>query len=108
MNPAKIERELLRLSNLLEQRTEELAKLSHEAAEWEVAHKREVALATIALIHEKLTVDQRTAKINESTEAHLRDRLLAEAARDSTLEAVRSLRSQLSALQSILRSAVPA
>lgn len=101
INPATVEREIVRLSALLEDRTHELGKLSEAAAESEYAYKREAAVQIVALTGEKLTADQRSAKVLLATDELLRQRLLDEAIRDSCQESCRSIRAQLSALQTL-------
>ena len=101
VNPAEIESELLRLSGLLEERTEELAKHSQVAAETEHAYKLAEGRALIELSKQKVTADVRKALALVGTAELHESRLLAAAVRDSAQEACRSLRAQLSALQSI-------
>jgi hypothetical protein len=94
-----VEAEILRLSALLEKRTEEHAEYAEQAARTEAAHKAAYARTF-------LTVKAPTAKereyIAEDQNADLfEQRKIAAALADSTLESCRSLRAQLSALQSI-------
>ena len=104
MNPPEIEKELIRLSETLELRTDDLAKVSEEAARAEHSYKLAESRAMVELAKQKLTADVRKALALVGTaEAH-EIRLLTAATRDSTQEACRTLRAQLSALQSILRS----
>lgn len=108
LNPIAVERELQRLSALLEERTEELAKASRVAAEAEVAHKRAEAFAVLEAAKMagngrdgRTTVDEREAHAFIACADEYEARLLTGAARDSCQESCRTIRAQLSALQSI-------
>lgn len=103
LSPAQIDAELRRLCHLLEDRTEELAKLSLEAAESEVRYKEAAALLTVELANkgQKTTVAEREALVLRGTSEFYREFKLAEAARNAALEGCRSLRTQINAVQSV-------
>lgn len=95
--------EIERLCALLEERTDEYRKVAVEAAHAEVAYKRAYAV-------EYLRADGPVAQ-RESTAAlkageEYAARKNAEAVRDAVLEGMRSIRAQISALQSLLRAEV--
>lgn len=98
LTPTQTEAELRRLAHKLEERTDALALLLMEAAEAEVAYR--VAYAK-ALVQAEGTVPVREALATITAEALLRERKRAEAVGDACREAVRSLRDQLSAVQSV-------
>ena len=104
MNPSQIESEIVRLSEELEKRTDALAEVSQRAAKAEHEQKKAEALAIIKLAKERLTADVRKAMALATTADAHETRLISAAERDSTQEACRSLRAQLSALQSLLRN----
>ncbi len=92
--------EIERLIGLLELRTDEYRVYAVEAAEAEVDYKKSFALA---LLRADGSVAQREAEATLKADEELRKRRAAEAVRDSCLEAMRSLRAQLSALQTLAR-----
>jgi hypothetical protein len=99
VTPAAVEAELRRLAHKLEDRTDALAGLLKTAAEADVEHK--LAYAKAILKAEGGTVAEREAAATLAVEAELRDRKASEAVADACREAVRSLRDQLSAVQSV-------
>jgi hypothetical protein len=99
LTPAQCETEMRRLAHKLEERTDALAGLLEAAAEADVAYK--VAFATALLKATGNTVSEREARATLAVEAELRERKHAEAIADACREAVRSLRDQLSAVQSV-------
>lgn len=99
VGPALVESEMLRFSALLEERTDEHARHAQEAARAEAAYKS--ALHKNLLRAPGSTVGDRTAWAEDQCEELFLQRRVAEALRDSALESCRSLRAQLSALQSI-------
>lgn len=102
LNPAQVEVEIHRLSALLETRTADLSAAAQVAAEAEAAYKLAEAREIVALIHgPKTTADERKARATAAVEQQLVAHLTAAATADSTKEACRSLRAQLSALQTI-------
>ncbi len=92
--------EIERLIGLLELKTDEYRVYAVEAAEAEVDYKKSFALA---LLRADGSVAQREAEATLKADEELRKRRAAEAVRDSCLEAMRSLRAQLSAYQSLLK-----
>jgi hypothetical protein len=115
LNPFRLAADLDRLSALLEERTEELAKLSRDAAEAEYLHKLRRSEHIVKASDEagngtlgKTTVDQREAIAYIATAAEYRERLLSAAVRDSTAEALRSIRAQLSSIQTASRFVIVA
>jgi hypothetical protein len=99
LTPAATEAELRRLAKKLEQRTDELAPLLQAAAEADVAYRVEYAKAL--LVADGKTVGDREAQATLDTEKELWARKTSEATADACREAVRSLRDQLSAVQSV-------
>ncbi len=93
--------EIERLIGLLELRTDEFRALAVEAAEAEVDFKKAWAIAILK--SKEGTVAEREAAATLSSDEELRKRRASEAVRDSCLESMRSLRAELSALQSLLR-----
>lgn len=111
LNPVQLARELERLCALLSARTDEYGKLAEAAAHAEVDYKRAHADVVVRASDEagngvggRTTVDEREARALIATADLYAQRLISAAVRDSALEAVRTTRSQLSALQSALRS----
>ncbi len=92
--------EIERLIGLLELRTDEYRVYAVEAAEAEVAYKKAHAIAHLKATG---TVSEREAEATLAADGELLKRRSAEAVRDSCLEAMRSLRAQLSALQTLAR-----
>jgi hypothetical protein len=99
VTPAAVEAELRRVARKLEARTDALAGLLTDAATADVTYK--LAHAKALLRAEGDTVAEREAAALLAVEAELRDRKHAEAVADACREAVRSLRDQLSAVQSV-------
>ncbi|SRR6266536_5496609 len=99
VGPAQIEAELRRLARKLEERTDALAGLLQAAAGADVAYR--VAHPKALLHVEGDTVAEREAAATLAVEAELRDRKHTEAVADACREAARSLRDQLSAVQSV-------
>lgn len=97
----QIESEILRLSDELERATGELADLSERSARAEVTHKLRYFQALIRA--EGKTMAEREARAHLRTAVSYEERKLAEALRESGLERCRSLRSQLSAVQTVGR-----
>ncbi len=93
------EQELRRLAKKLEERTDALAGLLHDAAQADVAYR--IGYAKALLRAEAPTVAEREAHALLAVEAEFTDRKIAEAIADAARDSVRSLRDQLSAVQSI-------
>jgi len=99
VTPAMAEAELRRLARKLEERTDALAELLTTAAAADVAYK--VAFAKALLQATGATVAEREAHATLATQTELTTRKVSEAIADACREAVRSLRDQLSAVQSV-------
>ena len=100
MNFHQITTEAERLSKMLDAGIEALRKYSIEMAEAE--HALRIAVSAAWIQAPKGTVPQREAWVEAETADHKLALDLAESGRYTALEAVRSRRTQLSALQSIL------
>src|SRR5262249_18119800 len=99
VTPHAAETELRRLSHKLEDRTDALAGYLLTAADADVRYK--LAHARALLRAEGETVAEREAVAILAVEDELRERKRSEAVADACREAVRSLRAQLSAVQSV-------
>jgi hypothetical protein len=99
VTPVQAEAELRGLARKLEERTDALAGLLRTAAEADVNFKTAYAKALLAAAGD--TVSEREARATLTVETELRDRKHTEAIADACREAVRSLRDQLSAVQSV-------
>jgi hypothetical protein len=102
LTQAGIEQEIHRIAGRLEERTLTYAELAEVAAEADVVYR--VAHAKALLASARNTVSMREADATIECESLLRSRRVSEAVADACKEAVRSLRDQLSALQSLLRA----
>jgi hypothetical protein len=95
--------DLVRQANELSERIDEgvkaLARAAKGAAEAEHTYRLQKARAWVE--HTDGTVPERTAAVDGATAGLRRDRDLAEASKLAALEALRSRRQQLSAVQSI-------
>jgi hypothetical protein len=103
VTPAQVEAEIRRIAHRLEDRTDSLGALLEAAAEADADFK--VAYAKALLQAEGDTVSEREARATLAVAAELRDRKHTEVIADAARESVRSLRDQLSALQSLNRNA---
>lgn len=90
--------EIERLSSLLEAKTDEYRQFAVDAAHAEVAYKRAYA---VAILRASGSVAQKEAEATLKADEELVARRHSEAVRDACLEAMRSLRAQLSALQTL-------
>lgn len=99
VTPHQAEAELRRLARKLEAQTDSLADLLRTAAEADVTYR--IAYAKALLHAEAPTVAEREAHALLAVENAYTDRKVSEAIADAAREAVRSLRDQLSAVQSI-------
>jgi hypothetical protein len=99
VTPAQAERELRRLAQKLEERTDALAGFLRDAAAADVSYR--LAHARALLRAEGDTVGEREAHALLAVENELRERKATEAVADAAKESVRSLRDQLSAVQSV-------
>lgn len=101
MTPQELDEELHRLNSRLEGKTEAFAILARDAAVAEVDYKIEFAKAL--LVSGKKTVSEREADALIQCEDYYRARKVNEAVANACLEAMRSIRDQISAVQSQLR-----
>lgn len=92
--------EIERLCDLLESRTDEYRKVAVEAAHAEVAYRRSYA---VEYLRSEGTVQQREATASIKAGEEYAARKNAEAIRDAVLEGMRSIRAQISALQTLAR-----
>jgi len=99
MNIESLTTELLRLSALLDDALGYLRRSVGEYAAAEAAYRQEKAKAWLTA--PAGTVAEKEAHVNGSTAELRKQRDLADGMRQAALEAVRSRRAQLSALQSI-------
>lgn len=99
LTPKQTEEELRRLARKLEARTDELAPLLQQAAEDDVAYR--LAFARARLTSERKTVSEREDEAALATAELLYQRRTSEAVADACRESVRSMRDQLSAVQSV-------
>jgi len=95
--------EIERLCALLGERTDEFRKLAVESAHAEVAYKRSYA---VEFLRAEGTGPMREATATVKADEEHAARKNAEAVRHACLESMRSLRAQISALQSLLRAEV--
>lgn len=103
ITPHEVEQRIGRCLNEMEERTGDYERLAREAAEAEAEYRRVHAVTVLAVIarHDKMSLLERTARVDATTtDAHKRY-LLAKAARDSCREALTSLRETLSGLRTL-------
>ncbi len=98
MNTPELVTEMLRLSRLLDKGVLALVEAATEYAEAEDTYAAAKATAYLASTG---TVAERKAHVDDLTGTERRRALLADAMRQANLEAIRSRRQQLSALQSV-------
>ena len=91
--------EMMRLSRLIDAGVAELIKQSREYAEAENAYRRAKAQAWISSVDAR--VKDKEAVVDIKCEKERERKLLAEGMRLAAVEAVRSRRAQLSALQTV-------
>jgi hypothetical protein len=99
VTPAQAEAELRRLARKLEAQCDALAGLLRAAAEADVQYR--LAFAKALLAAKGSTVAEREAAATLACADELRERKHSEAVSDACRESVRSLRDQLSAVQSV-------
>lgn len=98
----EVESEILRLSDLLERKTESLAVLGRAAAEAEVAYKRAYAVAYLkAGLERKVPVAEREATATVQTADALLVRRTAEVSYEAAREMCRTIRENLQGLRSL-------
>lgn len=98
ITPRQLTDELLRLSKLLDEAHDELVTRTKEWSELEDAYRLARATSYIA---SSGTVGERTAYQDKATSRERRAAHLAEGLKVAALEAVRSRRAQLSAIQTL-------
>ena len=102
MNP-EMQAEMIRLSHALDDGVETLRRFSRESAEAEAEYRKAKAVAWVTVdtgllaAHRQAEVDARTADLRQKRD-------IAENMRRATMEAIRSRRGQLSALQSLMNA----
>ncbi len=99
ITPRVIDDELRRLAHKLESRTDDLAELFNAASEAEAAYR--VAFAKALLRSEEKTVARQEADALLKCERLFIDRKCKEAVADAGRESVRSMRDQITAVQSV-------
>jgi hypothetical protein len=102
MNPVELTREMLRLSDLLSKGVSALAKAGMDLANAEHEYRMGVAVAWSKA--PQGTVPEREAWVAGETAGLRKARDLAEGNRVAATEAVRSRRTQLSALQTLVNA----
>lgn len=98
INPASVERELLRLARRLEDATQQTGVWARKAATAEVAYKIGYAKALLA---SSGTVAEREATALVACEEQYREREMARAVLDAGKTAGQNIRAQLDALRSV-------
>lgn len=99
MNLHELTSEMLRLSTILDKGIAALSKAGRDVATAENVYRQAVSEAWVKA--PEGTVPQREAWVNGQTAEKRLERDLADAERQAALEAVRSRRTQLSALQTV-------
>jgi hypothetical protein len=99
--------EMHRLSSLLDDGLAAMRRLAHEYADTEATYREAQARAWVATPRdhsdgERIQAKEREAMVNAATAQQRRARDLADGMRQAALEAVRSRRGQISALQTRL------
>lgn len=102
MNPADVADEMRRLSRLLDKGLEAMRDQARELADAEHDYRKAKGQAWLSAPDG--TVPEREAWVNEATAKQRHRRDLAEGLRQAALEAVRSRRTQVSALQTLLNA----
>lgn len=96
--------EMVRLSGLLDDALSYMRRQTVELANAEEAYRQEKAAAWLRVERESTTAAEREALVNGTTAGARKARDLAEGMRQAALEAVRSRRTQISAMQSLLNA----
>jgi hypothetical protein len=108
----EVEMRICRLTDALEERTEDYQRLAQAAAEAEAKYRAHHAMCTLAIINgshdqngrSKMTVDERAARADAAANDEYRTFLIATAARNSCRESLLSLRANLDALRTLAAS----
>lgn len=103
LTQGQVERSLLAIADELERQTYVYARQSSEAAEAEADYKIARSRAYVVLVgkYPKMTVSERDMRAELQSAEQLRKWKLLEAQRQSTKEALLSLRARLDALRSL-------
>lgn len=101
MNPAEVAEEMRRLSSLIDKGVHALREMATERAHAENAYRHARARAWTELPKDGLLAKEREDAVNAATADARLGRDIAEGAERAALEALRSRRQQLSALQTI-------
>jgi len=102
VNLSEMADEFARLSRNLDKGIAQLTQLAHEVAQAEADYRRAKSRAFVEA--PKGTVPEREAWVNAETADLRQARDLADGLRQAALEAVRSRRTQISALQTLLNA----
>lgn len=98
---AELNTEMIRISRLLDDKLEDLVKLSHRAAETERDYRKAKAQAFATFRRQKLVSPDLVAQVDGEIADLRYDRDLADSLKSACRDAVLSLKAQLSALQTI-------
>lgn len=107
MTPAELETEMLRLSHLIDKGVTAINAAAREYAEREAEYRKAKAVAWVTVKAEaagkpeKALAKDLEVQVDAATADLRRARDIAEGARQSALEAIRSRRAQLSAFQTL-------
>lgn len=108
LNPAAVDAELMRLSDLLEERVEDFTRASRAAAEAESTYKRRFAESMLDVINSngptRTTVQEREARVDIATADEYAAKLITDATARSVRESINSIRVQIEALRTIAAS----
>ena len=105
LNPHQIDTELVRLSDLLEERTEDYARAANAAARAEARYKRSYAEAMLLVIGEgggrKTTVQEREARVDLAVADDYEARLITDATARSVRASLAAITTQIEAARTI-------
>ncbi|MCJ7725649.1 MAG: hypothetical protein MUP76_04590 [Acidimicrobiia bacterium] len=105
LNPMQVESEIVRLSDLLEDRASDFTVAIRAAAEAEANWKRDYAIAMIQVIESatgtRMTVAEREARVEIMTTDQHRTYLITSATAKSVKESLSALDSQINALRTL-------
>jgi hypothetical protein len=108
LNPVQVESELVRLSNLLEERVSDYQTAIVGAAEAEARWKYRTAVVMLDVIAQfpgrSCTVAEREARVEVETADEHASALITEATAKSVREALTALRTQIEALRTLAAS----
>jgi hypothetical protein len=103
INPQRVDDELIRLANLLEERAEDFGRAAHAAAVAEAAHKKSYAQEMLRVIdfRPKATVSEREARVELATADEYAARLITDATVKSVRESLAAIRAQIEAARTV-------